>query len=532
MKKFISILSAYPWILYTIAILLLFPALLINLGINPVYLASDEAIRALVSLEMIISDDYITPTLQGEIYLKKPPLFNWIIIVFFKIFGNYDELALRLPTILSCLIFGLIIVLFLKKYLGKEGGLIVALIVLTSGRILFWDSFLGLIDITFSVVIFLNFMVIYHFFRKGSYLWLFLLSYLLTAVAFMFKGLPAIVFQGITLLVLFISEKKFLKLISFKHVLGILLFFILTGFYYVVYLNANQDTFHNIIYVLFEQSTRRTGLRFGILRTIEHIFIFPFEVWYHFAPWTILIVFLFRKKCLSQIFSNPFIKYNALIFIFNIIVYWISPEVFPRYLFMFLPLLYTVLYYLMKSASKPTGFIIVSYFFFSIMLIAAAGSVVLNFINTFDDINLRLLKSLFLLLCFSFLIYLYLKIKSQRMVIIVIFLLVSRIAFDWFILPTRAKTVQEFKDQALYVAELTKGEKLYVYKNTVYQHGSSFYISAGRNNILRIKHDNFDKDAYYIVYPYMLEGREYINYYDFEIEWNRRKIKLVRFTDW
>ncbi len=40
---------------------LLIPALLINLGMLP--LIGDEAIRAVVALEMMASGDYITPTL-------------------------------------------------------------------------------------------------------------------------------------------------------------------------------------------------------------------------------------------------------------------------------------------------------------------------------------------------------------------------------------------------------------------------------------------------------------------------------------
>ena len=41
--------------------------------------ATDEAIRSLVALEMKLSGNLITPTLHGEYYYNKPPLYNWIL---------------------------------------------------------------------------------------------------------------------------------------------------------------------------------------------------------------------------------------------------------------------------------------------------------------------------------------------------------------------------------------------------------------------------------------------------------------------
>ena len=67
------------WVI--LACLLLLPALLINLGLMT--FIDDEAIRALVALEMKWSGNFITPTLHGEYYYNKPPLFNGILLVFF-----------------------------------------------------------------------------------------------------------------------------------------------------------------------------------------------------------------------------------------------------------------------------------------------------------------------------------------------------------------------------------------------------------------------------------------------------------------
>ena len=89
-----------------ITLLLLIPALFINLGLSP--LIHDEAIRGVVAFEMNQSGNLVVPTINGEHYYNKPPLYNWILLGFFNVFNQYSEFVLRLPSVISLLIFGLI----------------------------------------------------------------------------------------------------------------------------------------------------------------------------------------------------------------------------------------------------------------------------------------------------------------------------------------------------------------------------------------------------------------------------------------
>ncbi|MBU2650018.1 MAG: glycosyltransferase family 39 protein [Bacteroidetes bacterium] len=528
----INLIRKYPWLLIIAAIMLLAPALLINLGLNPVFLASDEAIRALVSTEMILSGDYLIPTIQGELYMNKPPLYNWILAGAFLLFDSYDEWVIRLPNLVSFILFGIVIFFSFRKSTGNYRSALIALMFMTSGRLLFWDSFLGLIDILFSLIVFLNFMVIYHFFRKDKLLTLFLISYLLTAVAFMFKALPALLFQAITLLVLFTMNRQFRKLISWKHISGILLLAILLGSYYLIYYLLRPDDIDKMFYTIFEQSTRRTGLKFGLLKTIEHFFAFPFEVIYHFAPWTLMLPVLFRKNLMGAIRRDNTVLYMTLIFLFNIIIYWISPEVFPRYLFMFIPLLLYVFMYLYELNPHKYAIRIINLIWYLIIVASILIFLALPFTPYFDFVEHKILKALLIAFGLGLLLIIFYMIIPQRIAIVIISLLLIRIGYNWFILPNRAHETQTFKDQALKVADITKGSRLYVYKGSVYQHAISFYLSSRRGEIVRVKSDDFDPDAYYMVYQYLIDDREYINYLDFEIEWNRRALKLVKFTDW
>jgi 4-amino-4-deoxy-L-arabinose transferase-like glycosyltransferase len=219
--------------LYLFAILaaaLFFPAYLVNLEM--VQMIRDEAIRAIVAFEMIKSGDFITPTIGGEPYLMKPPLFNWILAFFFQVTGSYSETVIRMPVILSILFFGATIFLFTRKQFGNRFALVNALAFITYGRIIFYESLHGLIDVTFSWLTYLFFMLSWHFFARKKYLTLFLIAYGITAVSYLMKGLPSLYFTAVTLLVLFIQGKQFRMLLNWRHFLGIGSLLLVIGGYY------------------------------------------------------------------------------------------------------------------------------------------------------------------------------------------------------------------------------------------------------------------------------------------------------------
>ncbi len=248
-----------PIIFFIFAFLFAIPAYLINLGDQPSI--DDEAIRAIVAFEMEASGDYITPTIAGDIYLKKPPLFNWLIVGSYKIFGNHSELPVRAPMILSLFLFVLAIFYYFRKEINTETAVISSLLFLTCGRVLIYESQYGLIDLSFSLLTFIFFMTLYRNFNRGNLLRLFVVAYFISAISFLLKGLPSVVFLGITLLVLLISQRKFKLLFNWRHFAGILVFIIIVGSYYVAYFIRNNIPVEDLVNVLVGETTRRTAVQ-------------------------------------------------------------------------------------------------------------------------------------------------------------------------------------------------------------------------------------------------------------------------------
>jgi 4-amino-4-deoxy-L-arabinose transferase-like glycosyltransferase len=518
--------------LILVGIVIAIPALYINLDLLP--LIGDESIRALVSLEMMLSGDYITPTLNGEPYFNKPPLYNWILTGFFKLFNRNDELIVRLPTTFFLIAYCYTIYWWIKKELGTQLGILSSLMFLTCGRILFWDSFLGLIDIAFSWIIFLNFMVIWHFFRRQSYTLLFLFSYALIAFSFLLKGLPSLLFQGITLLVIFFGYKIPKRLFSWQHLTGVLLFILITGTYYLFYYFKNPDNIGIVFLRIFTESTQKSAFGTGFLKTLLHFFAFPLEVLYHFLPWTIFAIFMFHKKILRHALSNHFIRYCLIVFLCNILVYWLSPITYPRYLLMLIPLLFTVLLYLARYHSflRTPHYRIIKIVFGGILGILLLANLFLPMIyKPVIPVDYVYLKAFLLFLAGILVIYISsVKQKGNLILSVGMIFLISRIGFNLFLIPYRQSEswANKCRSDAISLGKETKGQDLFFLTDTI-TIPNAYYLTRERNEILR--HDSVPGSGpYYIVGDTSRYGAAFKKEYSMRIPYQNRSYFIGKFN--
>lgn len=510
-------------------------ALLSHLGFTPLQTNTDEARRALVSAEMIFSGDYIVPTINGEIYLNKPPFYNWIVITSFRLFGNFSMFAFRLPVILSALVFAFIIFQFVKKHSNRNIAFITALAFITNGRFFLYDSLQGLIDTTFSMLIFLNFMLIYHLGKRGSYFLMFILTYLITAACFLMKGLPALLFQGFSLLVFFMLEKKFSRLISLAHFTGLIALLAAAGIYYFFYFNSTDLSPSLMFGNIMEESSKRTGIKFGIWDTLLHLFTFPFELIYHFLPWTVLVLALIRKDVLEKLRGNSFLWYLTWIFIINIIPYWISVEVFARYLLMFVPLIYYILLHFYFRSANESGWqfrtlnIILT---FSIA-ISALFIGVLFFINhdKIDRINNFNIRNAIIFLLLVSCVWLAIKRKDLVLYAFALSIITLRIGFNWYIVEQRSRQHFETRAKAERIIQISGSRPVFLLTNV--QAGNSdalsFHISVAKKRVLQYDTGN-DTSAYYIADSKQLRKRTHISYFKFT-NYLSDTLQLVKFRD-
>lgn len=93
----------------------------------------DESMFAVNTYEMIHNGKYFSTYFDGiaDLYNRKPPLINWIQIIFIKILG-YNELAVRLPSAIAACFSVIALFKFIAKSFNYTWAWLSALILLTS----------------------------------------------------------------------------------------------------------------------------------------------------------------------------------------------------------------------------------------------------------------------------------------------------------------------------------------------------------------------------------------------------------------
>jgi 4-amino-4-deoxy-L-arabinose transferase-like glycosyltransferase len=168
-------------------------------------LSFNEARRMIVVREMLLSGNWLVPTLNGEIYVTKPPLFYWLALPFSLLFHSTAEWVIRLPAALSG--FGITWFVFarVKKYIGRWHALFTALTLITCW---FFIRFARRAEIEMVLTACCASALLFYFdyAKRGLKRYLYA-SYLFLGLGFLTKGPVALVFFLPPLLVFGISRR-------------------------------------------------------------------------------------------------------------------------------------------------------------------------------------------------------------------------------------------------------------------------------------------------------------------------------------
>lgn len=464
-------------------LLLLVPSLFYNLGL--VAITADEPTRANVAMEMMYSGNYLVSTIAGEYYYKKPPLFNWLLVLMYYATGSKSELVTRLAAVIPLLLFAFRIFAITRKHLSKETALLAAFMFLTFGRMLYYDSMLGHIDILYAWVTFESFYLLYAHFETDKKWLLFLGFYILHAIGFMFKGLPSLLFPAFTLLAMAIHRKKFRWIFSWEHLLGAIAAFVPVVLFFYAY--SLQNSLYGWVEQLWDQSKQRTVLDKSTWESIRHLFLFPVDHLMHLAPWSLLTIFLFRNKFAAIARKNPFLRYLFWVLLINLPPYWLSPGYYPRYLFMLYPILFIFLSHaLWNSYEKRTRDAVITHRSIMAIMWLVSIAFVCGILYLRKPLHVEFFITVTLLVIT--LAWLF-AAPSKSVWIFVAFMLVTRIAFNLYALPDRKATgkIDLYKTHALYLSRLSRNQPLAIAPNTPLGHDYIYYLERERNQPLPIK---------------------------------------------
>jgi len=248
----------------------------------------DEGRYAEVAREMLTSGNWITPHLDGVVFLDKPILMYWLEAFAMKIWG-VNEFAVRVfPACIGSL--GVVLTYLAGRQLFNRRTAIASSLVLMTSLLYFLATHYVDMDLLIAVLVsgalwfFIMAMSVGNDLQRKSYLWV---AYIFAALAVLTKGLIGIVFPmmviGVWILVL--NEWRQLKRMCLLSGLGLFLLIVMP--WYIMVQIHNPGFFH--YFFIFEQFERYVGKGFNMHNPI---YFYPLVIIVGMFPW---VIFLFQS---------------------------------------------------------------------------------------------------------------------------------------------------------------------------------------------------------------------------------------------
>lgn len=470
---------------------------LLNLGLQPLFL--EEPRRILIAIEMLYNKNLWVPTELGVYYFKKPPFFNWVLLLFSNLPGGFSAFNMRLPTVLSTFGIAAIVYALGKNYVSRSFAELSALLFLACGAILFYFSTLAEIDLFYSLLTFASFAALFHYYQKEKFYLLFLSVYLLGAIGTLTKGLPSVIFTGWSVAVYLVAQKDWKRLFSPAHFSGIGLYLLIVGGYLWFY--STQAPLSWLLETVWGENSERTVAENSIGKTLAHVIGFPFDLIKDLAPGALLLLFAVRRDFLAKVRQESLIQFALLIALANLLPYWISPGARLRYVYMLYPLLLMVLtwFFLEKDSLPVQRQRIFGYIVAGMMALLALASLALPFLPGMEGFEYLTLFAPVFALTYGGLFWLALKNSNFALWGLLIGTAVGRILFDLSVLPQRAmdSAALEEKQLAEQIHRIVGQAPLYIWQSERISFTTIVYLDKWREQPVHLTPKFMDVPAFY-----------------------------------
>ena len=256
----------------------------------------NEGRRALTALEMVRSGNWLIPTMNGHIYIDKPPMLYWLMVMAAGIFQSTAEWVLRLPSALAAVATGMLLFFSVKRYLNRDVAVLAVLILATS------VSFAGrahraeieMLLTFFCVAANLAFLK-YYMTGKTGFLWL---SYLSLGFGILTKGPVVLLFFVPPLLLFGLVERSRRIGAGLLFWRGWLLLLVIGSSWYVaIWFSEAGPYLRQVIEI------DLVGKSLGGLSDSKPFYTYLFNLVGIFAPWTLIAIF--RAPKVKALFAGP-----------------------------------------------------------------------------------------------------------------------------------------------------------------------------------------------------------------------------------
>ncbi len=337
----------------------------IKLGYNSIWMPN-EALTADGVRYALQEGKILIPYFNGEPFLHKPPMSQWISLLGVFLFG-FNEFGIRFFYAVLGLSMGILTYLLAREFTDKKTSLLAGIIMISSFQFIA-NARYATPEVPFSFFILLTIYLWYKGYKyKKKHL--ILLAFVSSSFAVLTKWPPGFIIPaGIIFLYLLWKDRK--ELLNPIYYLGTLLVLILSGWWFLYTYMNEKEKFLEMIY--FENIKRLYGIQ-------EDPFYFHLlNIPVSFLPYSFIVYagtfWWFKKRVKS-------IDFFALWFLLMLVVFSIVKMKLPTYMMPAYPAMSIITAeFLTKSEWKRTKFLM-SLFLFIILLVATG---VLAYLSTFE----------------------------------------------------------------------------------------------------------------------------------------------------
>ena len=328
------------WMIFVILLAIWACIFLPDLG--TLEIKGEEGRRIMPAVSMLETGNWIVPHLAGEGYYKKPPLINWLVAGSFSLLHTHSELAARLPSVISVLLFIAVIIFVGTPWLSLFGRFLTAIIFITNVSLLEKGRLIE-IDATYTCLAGVAIILWLNYFSLNSKWKTWLVPSVVLGFGMLLKG-PIILLFFYCPVILAVKRSR-QKLLSVPHIFGIAIW--LGTFLTWALMARNMGSGSEMTTRWWtELSARVIPPDFKLGDYLENIF----KSLRNFSPWIVLVPLMWNRRWTSQIPEQWQSLYVAcrrsvvIVFIFVTLL----PGTLPRYSMPAFPLLSILLAWILS----------------------------------------------------------------------------------------------------------------------------------------------------------------------------------------
>lgn len=321
---------------------LLYLTILCFCFLNGSFGTPDEARYVEIAREMVFTNNWLTPRLNGVKYFEKPPLMYWIHACLISIFGTKEWIMRLVPAFFGWI--GIISTFFFARYLFNRKIGILSAIVLGTSVLYQALSRIIILDMPFSIFMTLAIMTGYIAIEKRTRTWFFLCTICLS-LAVMTKGVIGLM-PGLVLLIWMLIN--YYPIRPFYPFSCLVLFLIIILPWHIWVSIENPEFLHKYFYI-------EHFIRYTTTFHARHqpVWFFIPIIFLGMMPWTFFLFKSFQK-------TEPFRFLWIWFLVYFIFFSFSNSKLIPYILPVFPALSILVAKYIYDKAIKVFPFILIS----------------------------------------------------------------------------------------------------------------------------------------------------------------------------